>query len=99
MKFIKVTALAAGIVLSLSACENDTKHLQEDLATADIMISKEYAPIETDREEDINKGFKSDQKNPEKEKQFYPPGSVPIQDLDKKIIKNANLNLEIKNFR
>ena len=92
MHLIKIAALAAGIVLSLTACENEINSSAEDSAIMDI-IPPEQKPGKT---EETNKSF--DQKSPESEKQFTPAGSVTLQELDKKIIKTANLHLEINDF-
>ena len=92
MHLIKIAAIAAGIVLSLTACENEINSSAEDSAIMDI-IPPEQKPGEP---KETNKGF--DQKSPESEKQFTPAGSVTLQELDKKIIKTANLHLEINDF-
>ncbi len=99
MNLIKITALAAGIVLSLTACENDINSSSEVLALTDITLPEQNADINSNKDEQLNKDFKLNQKNLDQEKQFTPPGSVTIQDLDKKIIKTANLNLEINDFK
>ena len=92
MHLIKIAALAAGIVMSLTACENEINSSAEDSAVMDI-IPPEQKPGKT---EETNKSF--DQKSTESEKQFTPAGSVTLQELDKKIIKTANLHLEINDF-
>ena len=92
MHLIKIAALAAGIVLSLTACENEINSSADDSAIMDI-IPPEQKPGKT---EETNKSF--DQKSTESEKQFTPAGSVTLQELDKKIIKTANLHLEINDF-
>ncbi len=93
MNLLKITALAAGIVLSLSACENDINSTSEESAISDIILP-EQNPGKT---EETNKGF--DQKSPDQEKQFSPTETITIQDLDKKIIKTANLHLQINDFK
>ena len=99
MNLIKITALAAGIVLSLTACENEIISSPGELAVNDIVLPEQNANMNPGKEEELNKDLKSDQKRPEHEKQFTPPGAITIQDWDKKIIKTANLNLEIKDFK
>lgn len=99
MNLIKITALAAGIVLSLTACENEIISSPGELAVNDIVLPEQNAEMNPDKEEDLNKELNPDQKKPENEKQFTPQGAANLQDWDKKIIKTANLNLEIKDFK
>lgn len=99
MNLIKITALAAGIVLSLTACENEIISSPGELAVNDIVLPEQNADMNPGKDEELNKELKSNQKNPENEKLFNPQGAVNIQDWDKKIIKTANLNLEINDFK
>lgn len=99
MNLIKITALAAGIVLSLTACENEIISFPGELAVNDIVLPEQNADMNPGKDEELNKELKSNQKNPENEKLFNPQGAVNIQDWDKKIIKTANLNLEINDFK
>lgn len=99
MNLIKITALAAGIVLSLTACENEIISSPGELAVNNIVLPEQNADMNPGKDEELNKELKSNQKNPENEKLFNPQGAVNIQDWDKKIIKTANLNLEINDFK
>lgn len=99
MKII-ITALAA--TLLFIACENKSKK-QEVNAPSKNIAEKPLADMEYKPEE--NKDFLADTigkqyspGEPEKKKQPSPSQPVPNPDWDKKIIKTANLNLEVKDY-
>jgi hypothetical protein len=97
MKFLKKTAIAAGILFAFFACNNrlsDSKIKAEE-------ISAKVA-------EDENKATGLDKPVPDttptpSQKQQIPTEIKAVQqpkfDWDKKIIKNASMNLEVKNYK
>ncbi len=99
MNSIKMAALAAGIVLSLTACENGINASSKELVVNDIIVAEPMTDRKIDKEEDGKKDFKISQTDPAKKAQSALTESTPIQDWDKNIIKTANLTFEIKDFK
>jgi flagellar biosynthesis chaperone FliJ len=105
MKFIK-PLLAALLLLTFIACKN---HAAKEKVSTDISLAdvKMEAPLAADQEK--QQSFKpADQavgnyeKSPENQKQHGGaklPTPALVMDLDKKIIKTANLTIEVKDYQ
>lgn len=102
MNFMRMTALIA-VTVTFFACERRKDKMGFSIPSVSENAITEYKAEEQKQHE--FEGFRSDstakQKNPD-DKQKQPTqqqGTPPIkQDWDKKIIKNASLNLEIKDY-
>lgn len=103
MKCVKSTAIAAGIVLSLLAC--DQQSLKHGIQTSDIVLQNPLPPPPK-QEELQNQFINGEEKDNEQLKktpgvnyQQQPLIKSANPDWDKKIIRTATLNLEIKDFQ
>ena len=111
MKIFKTAAIAVCLILFVLACNND-KLNPADIKTQNLKM-EETAPPSPKQQPPVNeKEYKAEEiaennltdtiKSPRQTQQTLPvtknnPGSTP--DWNKKIIKNAFLNLEIKDFK
>lgn len=99
---IKFTAFIALLLCTLIACENKS----EKQSISDLKSTMQEKPrSDNDFKLEENKDFISDTSvtqlstgEPEKKKQPSPSQPVLNPDWDKKIIKTANLNLEVKDY-
>ena len=109
MKFFKLTAIAACLVLGIVACNNHSikdQSKNKDIGSSTVSQVELKAPIppmlEHEREK-ISNNYLSDTIQSPGQTQKSPASSknnpAPKIDWDKKIIKNASLNLEVKDFK
>jgi hypothetical protein len=109
MKFFKLTAIAACLVLGIIACNNhsvkDQSENEKIGASTAAKMKMEFSPgqKQEDKQEQISNNFLSDTIQSPGQTQKSQPSSKnnPTSkiDWDKKIIKNASLNLEVKEFK
>jgi Domain of unknown function (DUF4349) len=99
MKYFKSTALIAISILIFSCGKNDSKimSLKKEPAQEETAIAENKKPMD-------NGLFSADttvQQIPESDKKKQPSQTVPAAnpDWDKKIIKTASLNLEVKEYK
>lgn len=96
MRFLKPTTLVAFAIFVFSCTNNSDKSTQPFNAE----LSKNIPPEKSISE---NKIFQTDSTTPQianqKQKQTPQTVKTPNIDWDKKIIKNASINLEVKNYK
>jgi len=112
MKSLKLMTLFASLVIFCFACnQNKTKTLTSDVqleavekkapAASSIETDKMYASADsTAVAVDNNQENKPEEENKQKQK-INPTSKKPVEkiDWDKKIIKTANLNIEVKDYK
>ena len=97
MKFLKPTAIAACILFSIFACNR-----LSDLENKAVETSVANAEEEKDKPTGTGDQITDTTPAPSQKQRPQPGGNTTQQpkiDLDKKIIKSASVNLEVKNFK
>ena len=98
MKLLKPTAIVVCILIALVACNSglsDSKIKTEEISLAKVDEDKNKATGQDDQVADTTQAPSQKQK-PQSEIKTV---QQPKVDWDKKIIKNASINLEVKNYQ